>query len=226
MKIFKKMSMAGVVLAVSLGSYTTAEALSVGSLTGVVGAYSDTNGVPLGGFVFGSPTDALILPTNELDQTPPNDSSVLSIAHDDGNKVVAYRFANASGPALATRVTFDFHDLPEGPPDNYIVGFDAFWAENADGTGILATLTGSLLGPIAFGQLTAAYLFVTFNSVLPHAGNSEQLVTILFESSLSGGEGMPGAPSVPLPPSMVLFGTGLLGLGFLSARRRKKATSV
>lgn len=74
---------------------------------------------------------------------------------------------------------------------------------------------------IGIGQ--SFYLVATWDDVDTFGANDDTpFITFSVSSNVTDSR----IPEVPLPPSLVLFGSGLLGLGFLSARRRRKGESI
>ncbi|MBL4893228.1 MAG: hypothetical protein JKX91_15695 [Rhizobiaceae bacterium] len=107
-------------------------------------------------------------------------------------------------------------------PTDQIEGFTLTWLNSAFGVldlvnGLPAPDPGELGIVTSFGSVV--YLLATWDNVTGGVGP-----TLTFNLSQAVTTDIPS--SVPLPPSLVLFGSGLLGLGFLSVRRRRKATSV
>ena len=125
----------------------------------------------------------------------------------DGPASFSFNFAVAAAdapqPALAAELTLTGFGAASGP--------SLIWS---DSTGDLSTAVftttatgfeGSALTNFVSGTNLNQTLTLAFASITAPIGISLQVA------------------AVPLPPALLLFGTSILGLGFLSRRRRKKA---
>lgn len=223
MSFLKKISIAGAVLGASMMLASSAGA----TIVTVSGALSDVSNNSLvdntivgDGQLFPqvSLADNSALVTGLSDAFAPNDGS------DGGGGELWFEFVNTSAENLFFKARAN--DILNG----FIGGFRLTWMDSAK-----HALTSTPIGlPSPDGttlDITAAqgvvyYLVATWDSAFAlDDGNDGFSVPIVGFSVSTASSG--NAPStVPLPPSLVLFGSGLLGLGFLSARRRRKATSV
>lgn len=165
---------------------------------------------------------------------------------DGGNFVADYAAVNvAAGQALiadsnffgdgpSDQLYFEFHNtsfndvfIIASINDNPDFIWDHFVATlyKADGVTEIDTFedlpaptSGNIFGGVIDG-LANFILVLEWDGVESTLTNGHINIIVASSADVHFGE-------VPLPPSLVLFGSGLLGLGFLSARRRRKATSV
>jgi hypothetical protein len=96
------------------------------------------------------------------------------------------------------------NDLVGGQPINTIIGDGPYTNANS-------SITGDTHEPIWFGGATP----VTFSLYVPGITSG---TTLTYAQCNFGTE---GAAVVPVPPAVLLLGSGLLGLGFLGWRRKK-----
>lgn len=212
MKYLMKMTMAGAFVAALGLSVSSASAISVTSAAGFEAFGVTGTAVPL-------------LGTTEVNNLPINTGDVYAtfVSSGDDYTKLAYKFYNGGVPTLSTTVRVTYNDETNSG------AFETYWATDTTGSAA-SKLTGpdnimhnAYMDTIDFATGSGAYLVILFKT----AFDTNFLSSVTLGLTVTeGGEGGIDAPTVPLPPSMVLFGTGLLGLGFLSARRRRKATSV
>lgn len=220
MNYLKNIAIAGTFVAASVASIGSADALVVQNFAGTLlgfGANAEA--------ISSSSGSANPLGSVATDNQPTHlDSVSLGYAVGDPNSLVGFKFVNATASEKTVTVTASYNH-----PDNASY-FKTFWSFDPTGT---VPLPGYVvegdnnpedLGSITFGAYGLAYLFVQYLGGGDYLGSNAATETLTFVVANGGGGHL--TPTVPLPPSMVLFGTGLLGLGFLSARRRRKATSV
>lgn len=114
---------------------------------------------------------------------------------------VVFQFQNLVAPDIGTFTTTTVN-LSDGFRD-----LEVYWSDNnlANGTGLASAIVGggtSLSTNFIVG--TIRYLTLTW-------------------SGIDGGTNLDiRVAAVPVPPALLLFGTSLLGFGFLSRRRRRK----
>lgn len=211
MNYLKNMAVAVVFVVASIVSAGFASAVTVNSMGFDAFAVSGNTGsltaTPTLNIVAGNPTTSA---TYELLEA---------------GSIIGFKFGNFDIATKYLEVSLIYSAIQNAP------SFVTWWAEDAIGSVPLlgAATSGSdanqTMGIIEFAQNTVAYLFVQYNG--PQAEYLDYSSSESFSVRvLANGPSAASAPAVPLPPSLVLFGTGLLGVGFLSMRRRRKATSV
>lgn len=216
MSLIKKFGIAGAVFGASMAFAGTASAVSVS------GTFSDdfSNDTVADGGTFNLDNTGLASFTSTSTGLTPGGISPLP----GGPGQFWFEFKNTSATNLYFRASVN--DTPNG----FIDGFTLTWKNAA-----LQDLESYTVGlPAPFGttlNITAAvdsiyYLVATWTGATSadNGGGSYTAPELIFKVTTFVSLEAPS--EVPIPPSLVLFGSGLLGLGFLSARRRKKVASV
>lgn len=206
MSFLKKISIVGAVLGASMMLASSAGAVSVTSFSG--DAFGDTSDV-VGSGDDGSTTSL----TGVLSSVSLSGLLQVGVAGE-----FMFKFENTYNLGGNLALGASVSEVPT----SQIEGFTLSWLNST--FDVLDTVNG-LPAPdpgelgIITGFGSVVYLLATWDNVTGGVGP-----TLTFNLSQAVTTDIPS--SVPLPPSLVLFGSGLLGLGFLSVRRRRKATSV
>ena len=106
------------------------------------------------------------------------------------------------------------NDLGGGMPKNTIIGPPAgdnlYHAANS-------SITGATHSPEWFGDATTPVEFVVS---VPGVTAASRVTFAQFSFGTTAGDNHNGVPSAPVPPSVLLLGSGLIGLGLVRWRRR------
>lgn len=219
MKLINKVGVVGAVLGAAMMFTGSAHAYAVNSIINpaLPGA------VVIGdGFSNNSVADDA---TTNLDGS---DQSGLALSDElgygsDGEFRFAFKNTNLGGQNILVTMAVTESYTP------YVEGFTAVWKNNLNQPlglpylGLPVTSSGPISVVVAAGSLF--YLVVTWNNVVDGGINGGgELPKLLF--TLASKETADELTPVPVPPSLALFGTALLGMGFLTARRRRKSTSA
>lgn len=149
----------------------------------------------------GTPVVTSIDPPPSVDPPPdPRPDDPPSLSAPTGLRIVVDGVGGGSGVGSQATLAWDAN------PESYLVGYKVYWGinsgsyENMTDAGNVTTYTLSGLPQDVIYSAVTAYGIEGQES-----GFSEELVI----------------NNVPLPPTVILLGTGLLGLGLLGRRRRQ-----
>ncbi len=134
-------------------------------------------------------------------------------------------FDKVGGTALAVKLE-SVRLTKSLPGHGPVPGGEKIGVGNTNGVaGATSTSLSFIDGFLDLSSLTTANAIWTLTALLNETSFYLNAITVSFEESDCTSVNCGNPPGVPIPPALLLFGSGLLGLGFLSARRRKKLTS-
>ncbi|MCP4073553.1 MAG: PEP-CTERM sorting domain-containing protein [Hyphomicrobiales bacterium] len=134
-------------------------------------------------------------------------------------------YDKVGGSALAVKLE-SVRLTRSNPPHGAIPVGEKIGVGNSDGVaGATPTSITFIDGLLDLSSLTTANAIWTLTALLNETSFYVNAITVSFDTNDCGATNCANPPGVPVPPALLLFGSGLLGLGFLSARRRKKLAS-
>lgn len=187
-------------------------ALAVAGILGI-GAFGPAHAITVEGNFFVDVVNSGVAPVPGVDGLATsisiNDTFATQIKGNNGEGGGSYAFEFTSTQALTALETSTLN------PTGGFLGATVQWNSLADGSGTV------------FGILTNAQILANVPLVVSFAANETKFLIASWDSigkDLSNFDLR--VEAVPVPPAVLLFGTALVGMGFLSRRRRRKNLSA
>jgi hypothetical protein len=142
--------------------------------------------------------------------------------------------AGGVGGSLAYHESIDFTLNALGPPFMVKLLDSASIGTGFDSATFKIVSDNDVLDSQSFTDLASADAFFSHHVLNFKLGSGPTDIELLFDAMMSGGEGFSFDYSIrgidpvatPLPTSLPLFATGLVGLGLLGWRRKRKAVAA